>query len=207
MADTSLVFWDWNGTLMDDVRYSVACLNGLLEEYGYEQRYSLGRYREIFGFPIEAYYRRAGFDFDRDPYPVLADSYMQRYNADVDACPLTAGAARALETVAGRGIRQAILSVSRQDYLVQQAGHRGIGGLFQEMLGLKDIYGAGKVDLGRQYLAGSGVCRLHRIRYLGIIPLCQFIIAKNRLDRLFFFFCHLVPMISHVTRRLLKRQR
>lgn len=156
MADTSLVFWDWNGTLMDDVRYSVACLNGLLEEYGYEQRYSLGRYREIFGFPIEAYYRRAGFDFDRDPYPVLADSYMQRYNADVDACPLTAGAARALETVAGRGIRQAILSVSRQDYLVQQAGHRGIGGLFQEMLGLKDIYGAGKVDLGRQYLAGSG---------------------------------------------------
>ena len=156
MADTSLVFWDWNGTLMDDVRYSVACLNGLLEEYGYEQRYSLGRYREIFGFPIEAYYRRAGFDFDRDPYPVLADSYMQRYNADVDACPLTAGAARALETVAGRGIRQAILSVSRQDYLMQQAGHRGIGGLFQEMLGLKDIYGAGKVDLGRQYLASSG---------------------------------------------------
>ena len=155
MADTSLVFWDWNGTLMDDVRYSVACLNGLLEEYGYEQRYSLGRYREIFGFPIEAYYRRAGFDFDRDPYPVLADSYMQRYNADVDACPLTEGAAGVIQALAGRGIEQALLSVSRRDYLTEQAARRGLGGAFRAMLGLSDIYGVSKVQLGRDYIAAS----------------------------------------------------
>ena len=34
MAAPSLVFWDWNGTLMDDAAYSCGCLNGLLDEYG-----------------------------------------------------------------------------------------------------------------------------------------------------------------------------
>ena len=38
MAAPSLVFWDWNGTLMDDAAYSCGCLNGLLDEYGYPQR-------------------------------------------------------------------------------------------------------------------------------------------------------------------------
>lgn len=156
MAAPSLVFWDWNGTLMDDVRYSCGCLNGLLDEYGYPQRYDLERYRAVFGFPIEAYYRRVGFDFARDPYPVLAESYMQRYNAGVDGCPLTEGAAGVIRALAGRGIGQALLSVSRRDYLAQQAARRGLGDAFQAMLGLSDIYGAGKVQLGRDYIAASG---------------------------------------------------
>ena len=156
MADTELLFWDWNGTLMDDVRYSCGCLNGLLDEYGYPQRYDLERYRAVFGFPIEAYYRRVGFDFARDPYPVLAESYMQRYNAGVDGCPLTEGAAGVIRALAGRGIEQALLSVSRRDYLAEQAARRGLGGAFRAMLGLTDIYGAGKVQLGRDYIAASG---------------------------------------------------
>ena len=51
MAAPSLVFWDWNGTLMDDAAYSCGCLNGLLDEYGYPQRYDLDAYRSVFGFP------------------------------------------------------------------------------------------------------------------------------------------------------------
>lgn len=156
MADTELLFWDWNGTLMDDVRYSCSCLNGLLDEYGYPQRYDLESYRAVFGFPIEAYYRRVGFDFGRDPFPVLAESYMQLYNAGVDGCPLTDGAADVLGSLAARCEGQVLLSVSRRDYLVEQAERRGVGRRFRAMLGLTDIRGAGKVELGRQYMAACG---------------------------------------------------
>ena len=156
MADTELIFWDWNGTLMDDVAFSCQCLNGLLGEYGYPQRYALGQYREVFGFPIEAYYRRVGFDFGRDPFPVLAESYMDLYNAGVDGCPLTAGAADALAALAGRCRGQVLLSVSRRDYLVQQAAARGVAPRFADMLGLTDIHGAGKVELGRSYMNSCG---------------------------------------------------
>ena len=52
----SLVLWDWNGTLLDDVALCVDALNRLLRIYHYPQQYSLAQYREIFGFPIEDYY-------------------------------------------------------------------------------------------------------------------------------------------------------
>ena len=58
-----LILWDWNGTLLDDVDLCVDALNRLLAGFGYPQRYDHERYRAIFGFPIEEYYVRAGFDF------------------------------------------------------------------------------------------------------------------------------------------------
>lgn len=84
----SLVLWDWNGTLLDDVALCVDALNRLLRIYHYPQQYSLAQYREIFGFPIEDYYIRAGFDFSKNSYKELADDYMQDYLARAGACPL-----------------------------------------------------------------------------------------------------------------------
>ena len=63
-----LILWDWNGTLLDDVELCVDALNRLLVSFGYPQQYSLAEYREIFGFPIEDYYVRAGFDFSKDSF-------------------------------------------------------------------------------------------------------------------------------------------
>lgn len=156
MKDTQLVFWDWNGTLMDDVDYSCACLNGLLAAYHYPQRYGVEEYRKVFGFPIQSYYRRVGFDFGRDPFPVLAESYMDLYNAGVDRCPLTKGAADTLAALAGRCEGQVVLSVSRRDYLVDQARRRGVASRFTDLLGLDDIHGVSKVELGRSYIQASG---------------------------------------------------
>ena len=63
-----LILWDWNGTLLDDVELCVDALNRLLQSYGYPQRYDRNQYRAIFGFPIEEYYIRAGFDFSKNSY-------------------------------------------------------------------------------------------------------------------------------------------
>ena len=156
MKDTQLVFWDWNGTLMDDVDYSCACLNGLLAAYHYPQRYGVEEYRKVFGFPIQSYYRRVGVDFGRDPFPVLAESDMDLYTAGVDRCPLTDGAADTLDALAGRCEGQVILSVSRRDYLVDQARRRGVASRFTDLLGLDDIHGVSKVELGRSYIQASG---------------------------------------------------
>ncbi len=87
MQANGMIFWDWNGTLMDDVDFTHSCLNWMLETHGYPQRYDLAAYREIFGFPIEEYYIRAGFDFARHPYPELAECFMEHYNAGVMPVP------------------------------------------------------------------------------------------------------------------------
>ena len=157
MQPNGMIFWDWNGTLMDDVDFCVDCLNDLLAAYQYPQRYDLASYREVFGFPIEEYYRRVGFDFVRHPFPVLAATYMDIYNAGVAACPAAAQAARTLDTLRHAGWQQAVLSASRKDYLIEQVSARGLAGYFTELLGLQDIYGASKVQIGLDYLAKSGL--------------------------------------------------
>ena len=106
MQPNGMIFWDWNGTLMDDVDFTHSCLNWMLETHGYPQRYDLAAYRELFGFPIEDYYRCAGFDFARHPYPELAARFMEHYNAGVPGCAVTAHAVDTLQTLARMGWQQ-----------------------------------------------------------------------------------------------------
>ena len=157
MQPNGMIFWDWNGTLLDDIDFTHGCLNWMLEVHGYPQRYDLAAYREIFGFPIEEYYIRAGFDFTKHPYPELAARFMEHYNAGVDACPPSAHAADTLAALSRRGWRQSVLSASRRDYLIEQVAARGLQGFFTELLGLADIYGVSKVQVGKAWLEQSGI--------------------------------------------------
>ena len=50
MQPNGMIFWDWNGTLMDDVDFTHGCLNWMLESHGYPQRYDLAQYRELASF-------------------------------------------------------------------------------------------------------------------------------------------------------------
>ena len=134
----NLVLWDWNGTLLDDVALCVDALNRLLRIYHYPQQYSLAQYREIFGFPIEDYYIRAGFDFSKNSYKELADDYMQDYLARAGACPLAESAVPALSLLKGAG--------------VQQVTERGVRPYFDRLLGLDNIYARSKVEVGLAYL-------------------------------------------------------
>ena len=173
MQPNGMIFWDWNGTLMDDVDFTHSCLNWMLETHGYPQRYDLAAYRELFGFPIEDYYRCAGFDFARHPYPELAARFMEHYNAGVPGCAVTAHAVDTLQTLARMGWQQAVLSASRRDYLIEQVSARGLQGFFTELLGLADIYGVSKVQLGTDYLRRNGGNRrpyrpIHRHRPGGL---------------------------------------
>lgn len=151
-----LVLWDWNGTLLDDVALCVDALNHLLRQYHYPQQYDVDSYRDIFGFPIEDYYRRAGFDFTKDSFADLAESYMEYYIPQSAACPLVRGADETLGVLQNAGVRQVILSASPVSTLERQVAERGIRSRFERLLGLGDIYAKSKVELGRAYLREAG---------------------------------------------------
>ena len=146
---TELFLWDWNGTLLDDVALCVDALNRLLARHGYSQRYDLESYRKIFGFPVEEYYLRAGFDFSRNSFDELAKSYMADYIPASTACPLTGDARPTLDRLHRAGLRQVILSASPIDTLRRQTAERGVADCFDTLLGLGDIYAKSKVELER----------------------------------------------------------
>ena len=152
-----LILWDWNGTLLDDVELCENALNRLLQRYGYPQRYDHEQYRAIFGFPVEDYYVRAGFDFTRHSFAELAESYMEDYIPASAACPLMAGAVDALEAFKNAGLRQVILSASPVTTLTRQVEERGVTPYFDRLLGLGDIYAKSKVEVGLAFMRESGI--------------------------------------------------
>ena len=79
MNAPGIFLWDWNGTLVNDVALCSQLLNSQLQRHGHAPLGGVEEYRRVFRFPIEEYYKDAGFDFSRCPYRQLAAEYMQLY--------------------------------------------------------------------------------------------------------------------------------
>lgn len=144
------IVWDWNGTLFDDVQLCFDCINRLLQRHGLKPLASLAQYRDVFDFPVSAYYQRVGFDFDRVPFAVLAEEYMADYQGKSAGCPLYPDA---LETVRhGRelGFGQIVLSASKKDYLTAQMQRCGVSETFDSVWGVEDFYAASKEALAHR---------------------------------------------------------
>lgn len=147
-----MVIWDWNGTLLDDFEVVRNIANGMLRRRGLPEM-NAHRYREIFDFPISEYYRRAGFNFDEEPYEILADEFILEFNARIGDCNLHSVVPQLLEELNRNGIRQAILSAGRDTTLIEALEHHGIGRYFEEIQGLSDHLAVSKTNAGRDLIA------------------------------------------------------
>ncbi len=151
------VVWDWNGTLLDDVACCLTVANSLLKEFGLPQLDGLAAYHAAFRFPIVEYYADLGFDTGPDGnFDVAAHRYLELYGPASTACGLHEGAREALETLHGEGVRQVVISASRQDNLVAQLAPFGLETLLDGVHGIEDIYAASKEGLARRWLEASG---------------------------------------------------
>ena len=144
------VFWDWNGTLLDDVWTGTAAMNALLTKYHLPLLRDMAHYREVFCFPVSAYYEKLGVGGDL--FPVTSHEWMDEYYAREEKCTLREGATEALEAFRAAGWRQVVLSASKLDNLLRQIDRYGILSYFDAVLGLDHIYATSKVDIGREWL-------------------------------------------------------
>ena len=145
------LIWDFNGTLLDDVDLGIVCANLMLERRGLPLIPDRNRYFEVFGFPIEDYYRRLGFDFSREPYEVLAHEWIAEYRSREWDVPLRAGAVDLLSAVKEAGIPQVVLSATESSMLNEQLRDLGVSGYFSEIVGRGDIYAPDKTGLARRW--------------------------------------------------------
>ena len=65
------LIWDFNGTILQDVDLTLRCTNTMLAARDLPTFSSVEAYREVFGFPIDEYYRRMGFDFEKEDYETV----------------------------------------------------------------------------------------------------------------------------------------
>ena len=144
----SHLIWDFNGTILDDVRLGIDSVNAMLARRGLPTLPDEEAYRRVFGFPIEAYYRRLGFDFEREDYAtVLAPEWVALYMAGESACPLREGVINALRSIRDCGVRQIVLSATNLPQLQAQLTRLGLASEFEEILGLDNIHAHSKKTL------------------------------------------------------------
>ena len=72
------VLFDFNGTIVNDLDLCLNLLNTMLKMRNHET-VSLENYLNIFDFPVIEYYKKAGFVFPEDNFPVLAEFFIKEY--------------------------------------------------------------------------------------------------------------------------------
>ncbi len=146
------IFWDFNGTLLDDVDTGIKSANTLLSRRNIPIIPSRDAYHKVFGFPIIDYYRRLGFDFEKESYDDLAVEWVELYNQNVLTAALYEGITDILTRCKERGIKQIVLSATELQMLKRQLDYLEILPLFDDVLGLDTIHAYSKTQLGIDYV-------------------------------------------------------
>ncbi|MFB6318917.1 HAD family hydrolase [Saccharicrinis sp. FJH54] len=153
---TKGIIWDWNGTLLNDVEYSVDCINKLLKKRGMRQL-SQAQYKQVFTFPVRDYYESIGFDFNKENWETVAMEFMKTYWMNMNSLKLYADAIDVLQNMKRNGLRQFIVSAMEHEKLNQMVQGYSLGSYFDAVLGISDHFGNGKAHLGSTVLDRSGL--------------------------------------------------
>jgi len=145
------VIWDFNGTLIDDVELSVCAINTMLARRGLRHLDTEG-YRQVFGFPLAAYYQKIGIDVRPGDLSSLADEFHASYLAGLHTCLPTKGVLEVLQLLQASGVKQVILSAMEEESLRSAIAGLGLGGFFDQVYGLEHRRADSKLERGRQLL-------------------------------------------------------
>lgn len=149
--------WDWNGTLLDDLRVGVNTLNHMLEKRGLK-KLSQSEYKDVFGFPVVDFYKKIGFDMEKESFHELSVDFVETYDRFAAGVTLNKAVPEVLKGVKQAGGKQYILSALREDILKQMVTDFHIGDCFEQVCGSDDIYAAGKIERGKKMVRSYHLC-------------------------------------------------
>ena len=150
------IIWDWNGTILDDRWLTIAAMNIVLARRNMAEL-TEDRYLQLFTFPVIEYYRRLGFDFDKEPFSVSGSEFINEYNARAFEPQLHDGIIDLIAELNENGVSHSILSASSQKILNKLAKHHNINHYFIAVLGQDNHYAYGKIETGKMWINKLGI--------------------------------------------------
>lgn len=147
-----VVFWDWNGTLVNDTSALCETFNHVVRTRG-GTPVSIDRYRELYRHPVRGMYEDAGLNFDIHPFEQLAQAWHDHYPQYASSVQLHVDTLSTLEALQAGGYRQMVLSALPQEMLGGMVESFGITRFFEQITGVSDTHGTGKIPEGRFLLS------------------------------------------------------
>lgn len=151
----SLVMWDWNGTLLDDVGVALKSVNTMLARRG-EEPIDLPSYHDYIDVPIRRFYENI-FDLEKEDFAGILKEYNDEYQALMSEITLAQGAPEVLRHLRDAGVRQAIVSSSEQNQLRGAVKHFDLDSYFDAVLGAEDFLAGSKLERARQFIIKNNI--------------------------------------------------
>ena len=151
------IIWDWNGTLLDDVDINIEIINVLLSERGLPLIENADKYRNLFTFPIQNFYKELGFDFEKEPFEAVARQYAFMYDERYPFAEISDEALSLLRCFRQAGAEQIIVSATEQGFLTRQVTYFEVEQYFTDILGTSDIYVKSKVSVAEKWMQENGI--------------------------------------------------
>lgn len=148
------IFWDYNGTILDDVRLTYDIEQMMLTKRGMHT-YTLAQYKDMFCFPVIDYYYKMGYTFEHETYDDISVEFHEAYEKGFDTCTLADGFLDVIEASVEHGYQNVIISAANKNKLIHQCEKLGIAKYFDKMFGTDDILGGSKIDLAKDYMVSS----------------------------------------------------
>lgn len=141
------IIWDWNGTLLNDRWLCVEAINKALAKRNLAT-INENTYQDVFCFPVVDYYKRVGFNFDKEPFEIAGDEFVNYYGNNFHKVDLHSEALPVLNAFKKQGLNQSVLSAGKHDFLIDWIENHDLSSYFLNVVGIDNQYATGKTELG-----------------------------------------------------------
>ncbi len=150
------VFFDFNGTILDDVDLCLNLLNKLLTLQN-KKKLDIIEYRNVFTFPIKKYYELAGIDFNLNSFEELSEIFINDYQEASYHCAIYPHLREVLAKLTKLNIKKVVLSASQIDNLTKQLEILKLKTEFDNVLGLDNIYATSKILVASDFINNNKI--------------------------------------------------
>lgn len=151
------IFWDFNGTLIDDVRNALGCVNDLLERKN-RPLITLSDYYNYVETPIIGFYRHIlppeEIDFNE-----ISRAFHRDYAKRIDETHLAEGAYELMHSLKAAGAHQYIVTANIIDECVALTKRFGIYDCAEEILGASDALAESKIERAKKLFDSLNIDR------------------------------------------------
>ena len=144
------IFWDWNGTLLNDAHVSFEAVNLMLDNRGLP-RINFEQYREYVDVPIIKFYEKV-MDVSKESMDALHVEFNSLCDKLFCDRPLFPEVCEVLNSLSQKGVSHYIFSSSAQKVILPKLKQCGIYDCFEYVLGASDCYAGSKVERTKNYI-------------------------------------------------------
>ena len=149
------IFWDWNGTLLDDAEVAWKAVNKMLEKR-VRAPITFQQYKEYIDVPIIRFYEKV-MDMSKEDMDAISVEFDTLWKKYLEQSPLADGAAEILDKISHNCAEQYIFSSSRNELIEPFLENFSLSRYFKKVLGAPDRYVGSKAERTRAYIVNNNI--------------------------------------------------